>query len=377
VVPAVGHPDLRLPQRRPAPILLNSRAAARPTITGVERWTAELLPRLCALSPERYAIVAPPPRASGRRLGQAWEQLNLPLMAARMRAPIIFSPANLAPVLWPRNVLMLHDAAVLREPRAYSRAYALWHRTVGVRSARQALRVLTVSEFSRRELVQFAGLDPDRVVVVHGGVDDRFTTTADHERTATALGLSRPYVLTVATDDRRKNLPALADTVRRLNELGIDLVWAGEARPYFAQAHAIEGARALGYVAEEHLAGLYRGALAFVLPSLYEGLGLTCLEAMACGTPVVAADRAALPETCGGAALLVDPDDPAAIAAAVLRTVSDDSLRSRLRADGLVRAGERTWDHAARETDALLRGLLGPVGRRASDDSRSPHHASA
>jgi glycosyltransferase involved in cell wall biosynthesis len=184
-------------------------------------------------------------------------------------------------------------------------------------------------------------------------------------------------VLTVATDDRRKNLPALADTVRRLNELGIDLVWAGEARPYFAQAHAIEGARALGYVAEEHLAGLYRGALAFVLPSLYEGLGLTCLEAMACGTPVVAADRAALPETCGGAALLVDPDDPAAIAAAVLRTVSDDSLRSRLRADGLVRAGERTWDHAARETDALLRGLLGPVGRRASDDSRSPHHASA
>ena len=369
MVPAVGHPDLSGAQRPSGPILLNARAAARATITGVERWTAELIPRLRALAPERYVIVAPPRRASGRGAGQAWEQLALPLLARRTRAQIIFSPANLAPVLWPRNVLMLHDAAVLREPDAYSRAYSLWHRTVGVRSARRALRVLTVSEFSRGELIELAGLDPKRVVVVHGGVDDRFTPAADHERAAAELGLSRPYVLTVATDDRRKNLPVLAETVRGLGALGIELVWAGEARPYFAQAQAIQGARALGYVAEEHLAGLYRGALAFVLPSRYEGLGLTCLEAMACGTPVVAADRAALPETCGKAALLVDPDDPAAVAAAVLRAISDDSLRSRLRADGLVRASERTWDRAAGETDALLRTLTAAPAHGAPDES--------
>ena len=371
MVPAVGHPDLsgaKWSERPSRPILLNARAAARATITGVERWTAQLLPRLRALAPERYAVVAPPPRARGRGSGQAWEQLALPLLARRMRAQIIFSPANLAPVMWPRNVLMLHDAAVLREPEAYSRAYALWHRTVGVRSARRALRVLTVSEFSRRELIKLAGLDPERVVVVHGGVDDRFTPAADHERAAAALGLSHPYVLTVATDDRRKNLPALAETVRGLGALGIELVWAGEARPYFSQARAIEGAHALGYVADEHLAGLYRGALAFVLPSRYEGLGLTCLEAMACGTPVVAADRAALPETCGDAALLVDPDDPGAVAAAVLRAISDDSLRSRLRADGLARARERTWDRAARETDVLLRRLTATAAPNASDE---------
>jgi glycosyltransferase involved in cell wall biosynthesis len=115
----------------------------------------------------------------------------------------------------------------------------------------------------------------------------------------------------------------------------------------------------LGYVDDDLMPGLYSGARAFVLPSSYEGLGLTCLEAMACGTPVVAADRAALPETCGDAALLVDPDDPAALAAAVLRACDDEPLRAQMRARGLSRAGERTWDRAARETDALLRELAG------------------
>jgi len=329
----------------------------RPTITGVERWASELLPRLSALAPGRYVTLAPRPRARGRVSAQAWEQLALPAQAARRRAPIIFSPANLAPLLWPRNVLMLHDAAILRDPGAYSRAYRLWHERIGVACARRALQILTVSEFSRRELIELAALDPERVLVVRGGVDERFTPVADHEGAARELGLHRPYVLTVATADRRKNLSALTETARVLGRQGIDLVWAGEGRPYFARTHPIAGARTLGYVADEHLPGLYRGARAFVLPSRYEGLGLPCLEAMACGTPVVAADRAALPETCGPAALLVDPDDPEAVASAVLRAAFDEPLRGQLREAGLRRAAQHTWTRAAREIDAVLRRL--------------------
>ncbi len=147
----------------------------RPTITGVERWTAELLPRLQALAPDRYVLAEPPPRATGRAAGQAWEQLGLPLRARRLGASLIFSPANLAPLLWPRNVIMVHDAAVLRAPAAYSRAYRVWHGSVGLASMRRALRVLTVSEFSRSELIELAGLDPERVTVIYGGVDERFT----------------------------------------------------------------------------------------------------------------------------------------------------------------------------------------------------------
>lgn len=343
------------------PILLNRRAATRPTITGVERWTAEVIPRLRALDPGRYEIAQPPPRARRRAAGQAWEQTALPAQAARMRAALVFSPANLAPVLWPRNVLVMHDAAILREPDAYSRAYRLWHRYAGLTCARRALRVITVSEFSRQELTRLVGLDPARVKVIGGGVGESFHPGADAAPVARRLGLPRPYVLTIATDDRRKNLPALAVAAARLQELGIDLVHAGDTRPYFATAGRGGATRSLGYVADGDLPGLYAGARAFVLPSRYEGFGLTCVEAMACGAPVVAADRAALPETCGDAALLVDPDDRAALAQAVVAAATDEGVRRRLRAAGLRRAAYFSWDRTAREVHALLLSLVEPV----------------
>jgi glycosyltransferase involved in cell wall biosynthesis len=347
-----------------APIVLNCRVAARPTITGVERWTLEVSRRLRALDPERYLVAAPPAwlnalNAHSGPVGHAWEQLTLPGIAAARRARVIFSPANLAPLAWPDNVLVLHDAAVLRAPAAYSRSYRAWHRGIGLAAARRARAVVTVSEFSRRELVELGGLDPDRLTVIGGGVDARFFDCDDDTaaRAAAALGLNRPYVLTIATDDPRKNLDALVPCAAALAQRGIELVWAGDSRPQFARTEPLTGLRALGYVPDERLPGLYRGAQAFVLPSRYEGFGLTCLEAMACGTPVVAADRAALPEVCGDAALLVDPDDTSTITAAVLAVCEDRPLAMQLRAAGVERARRYTWERAAAACDALLRAL--------------------
>jgi glycosyltransferase involved in cell wall biosynthesis len=279
--------------------------------------------------------------------------------SARLGAALVFSPANLAPVAWPRNVLVMHDAAVVREPGAYSRGYRVWHATAGLAAARRAVGVITVSEFSRRELIELAGLDPARLTVIPGGVDKRFDPDADPEPVATRWDLTRPYVLTIATDDRRKNLEKLAPVARALARAEIDLVWAGERRPYFATAAAAGGVRSLGYVPDADLPGLYAGARAFVLPSRYEGFGLTCLEAMASGTPVVAADRAALPETCGDAAVLIDPDDADTMAGAVLRAATEPTLREELRRRGLSRAAEFTWDRTAASVDALLTRLAG------------------
>jgi glycosyltransferase involved in cell wall biosynthesis len=357
VVSPMGNPDLSHPGPVSSPILLNARAATRPTITGVERWTAEVIPRLRALNPERYVVVGPRPRARGRLAAQTWEQVALPALARRVGAALVFSPANLAPLAWPRNVLVMHDAAVLREPDAYSRAYVLWHRWFGLAAARRALAVITVSEFSRRELVSLADLDPARVHVVPGGVSERFHPGVDHERVTSKLGLGRPYVLTIATADRRKNLASLVLAARRLADEGIDLVWAGDDRPYFSASETIPGLRPLGYVDDADLPGLYTGARAFVLPSRYEGFGLTCLEAMACGVPVVAADRAALPETCGDAALLVDPDDADALADALQLAVSDAAVRSRLRESGSGRAARLSWGRTTQRVDEQLRAV--------------------
>ncbi len=164
-------------------------------------------------------------------------------------------------------------------------------------------------------------------------------------------------MLTVASRTARKNLGALDVTARRLAREGIDLVAVGGDRPQFRDdaGGGDAGIVWLGPVADAELPGLYRAAEAFVLPSLYEGFGLTVLEAMASGTPVVASARGALPEVVGDAARLVDPRDPEQIAATVLDALGDD----RLRAAGPRRAAAFTWDRTAAELDALLRGLSG------------------
>ncbi len=341
----------------PGPIVLNGRAAARAKISGVERWAVEVNPRLRALRPDRY-IRADPPRGFAHKAGQAWEQAVLPSRAARSRASVIFSPANLSPLAWPRNVVVIHDAAVLRNASDYSRAYRAWHGRLEIACARQALRVVTVSEFSRGELVLLSGVSPDKVSVIPGGVDGAFSPDADAERVTRTYGLHRPYVLMVGTDDPRKNLAALAAAAPRLKLADLELVWAGAGKGHMAGATEVDGIRRLGYVDDSDLPGLYAGARTFVLPSRYEGFGLTCIEAMACGTPVVAANRGALPETCAGAALFVDPDDPAEVAEAIVRAASEEQLRAQLRKAGFERAEKCSWERTTRELDKLLMSLV-------------------
>jgi glycosyltransferase involved in cell wall biosynthesis len=337
-------------------VAINARAAVRTEIGGVERYARELAVRLPALRPDRYRVVRPP-RGMAHRAGHAWEQAALPLRAAG--CGLIYSPANLAPVASRRNVVVIHDAAALRHPEAYSSRYVAYQRQMLPALARRARLVITVSEFSRAELVELLGVAPERVVVVPGGVDRRFgdpELAAGAERVRTKLALGRPYVLAVGTSSARKRLDLLVPGARALAERGIDLVLAGSDRGYLRGAET--SLRRLGYVQDADLPALYAGARALVMASTYEGFGLPCLEAMAAGIPVVAAAAGALPETCGEAALLFDPSDPPQLTAALLAAASDETERARLIAQGVARAESFSWDRSAMLTDAAIAPLL-------------------
>jgi glycosyltransferase involved in cell wall biosynthesis len=323
-------------------IALNARAAARPELGGVERWARELAKRLPALG--GYEVIRPP-AALSHRAGHAWEQAVLPARARGAR--LLLSPANVAPVAFPRNAVIIHDAAALRMPQWYSPLYGRWQRGLLPLIARRARIVITVSEFSRAELRELLNVDAH---VIPGGVDARFRPDADPEPARAALGLTRPYVLTVASRTARKNLASLTATARRLAPHGIELVAAGGGRPQFRDEAQPATVKALGHVPDEHLPGLYAGASAFVLPSWHEGFGLTCLEAMACGVPVVAARAGALPETCGDAARYADPFDHEDIADQVQAALQDDALRTA----GPARAKQFTWERTTRELHARL-----------------------
>jgi glycosyltransferase involved in cell wall biosynthesis len=340
-------------QAAPHTVAINGRAAVRAQVGGVERFARQMVIRLPALRPERYRVIRPPGPLA-HRAGHVWEQAALPVEARRSR--LIYSPANLAPVASTRNIVVIHDVAALRHPEAYSRIYVAYQRAMLPLLVRRARMVLTVSEFSRAELIDVLGASSERLRVIPEGVDEQFAAGADPERVAARYGLTRPYVLVVATESERKNLGVLSQAGRELAEQGIELVLAGSGRSYL-RAVAVP-LRRVGYVAEEDLAGMYAGARALAIPSLYEGFGLPCLEAMASGTPVVAAAAGALSETVGEAGLLVDPQDGPGFASALLSAALDESARAGLIAAGRDRARRFTWGRTAELTDATLDELL-------------------
>lgn len=335
-----------------APVAINARAAVRSQIGGVERVARELARELPALNPGRYRVIAPRPALAHRR-GHAWEQLALPALSRGSR--VILSPANMAPVASRRSVVFIHDVAPFLG-EWYAPAYSRWHRVLSPLIARRALLVITISQVSRDQIVQHLGVDPARVAVAALGVDDRFREPAGAHAVRGRYGLDRPYVLAVGTDLPRKNLALLDRLAPSLGDRGLDVVLAGSTRPYMPEGSY--RARSLGYVAEEDLPALYAGAAALAMPSLHEGFGLPVLEAMAAGAPVVSSNRGALPETCGDAALVVDPDDEDAFGAALVRAATDQEERARLVAAGRERAAAFTWRRTAERVDRLLEPLL-------------------
>lgn len=289
-------------------------------------------------------------RQVGSRQGASWEQLDL--ARAVPANSLLLSMCNTGPALRRNHAVVIHDAGTERLPQGFSRSFRWWYRVLMPLLGRNARQVLTVSEFSRRELQDVYSIPTDKTVVVPVGCEHILRVQAD----PTALerfGLhQRPYFLAVSSMAANKNFRLILDALALLDNPPFDIVIAGGANPrVFGNAGNIDAAsvRWLGYVSDAELRALYGGALGFVFPSLYEGFGLPPLEAMMCGCPVLVATAASIPEVCGDAALYFDPHDAVALKEAMLRLAGDDELREQMRARGYQRARRNSWDQVACE----------------------------
>jgi len=330
-----------------------------------------------------------------------WTQGRLCLEMLIHKPGVLFVPSHTLPVFHPKKSLVtIHDVGFENDRCLYSKEsicregglarraidllarivtggkygansidYLAWSTEFALKKAR---RIITVSEFSKQEIIKIYKADKKKIAVVHNGYNrSLYKKIENRERIEAVLesyGIDGPFLLYIGRLERKKNIPKLIEAFALLKHQNKDfkykLVLIGNASygydeiNYLIQEYALDDEVIMpGWVAEEDVPFVYNAAAAFVFPSLYEGFGIPLLQAMASGVPIAASEAASIPEVVGDAALLFDPNDVAAMTKAVSDIVSDARLRAELIEKGFKRAENFSWEKAARETLAVIKSL--------------------
>ena len=297
------------------------------------------------LGPNFRSVLEPSPNYSLR------EQIHVPWVLHRERPDVFHAPHYVLPPATPFPQYLPNKAAY-----AYARA-SMWA------AVKRSSRILTVSEASKRDILHFFNVAPEKIEVVYNAIDDHFWLTPPEEEVARVrerYQLDHQFVLYVGNIKPHKNLVRLIDAFDALRRIGFEdlklLIIGDEISKLPALRRAVhrhklhKHVRFLGFVSDGTLRILYRLASVFVFPSLYEGFGLPPLEAMASGTPVVTSNQSSLPEVTGDAAVLVDPYDVDSLVDGMHRVLTDDTLAAELRRRGPERAREFSWAHSVEKT---------------------------
>ncbi|MFQ5849621.1 MAG: glycosyltransferase family 4 protein [Candidatus Binatia bacterium] len=325
-----------------------------------------------AWCPSRMTFPWSSSRLTERRLAGLWYRIRLPLWVEGWtgRLDLFHATDFLLPPVMPgtRTVVTIHDLSFVREPDTALPAMKA-HLTKWVPDAlRRADHIIAVSEATRRDLMELYQTPPEKTTVLYHGVGPEFRPVTDSSRLAGVrqkyrLG-ERPFILSLGTIQPRKNYQRLIQAFAQMDS-SVELVIVGRKGWLYdaildevTRQNLAERVRFIGFVAEADLPALYSAATLFAYPSLYEGFGMPVLEAMACGTPVIASNQSAVPEVIGEAGLLVNPRDVTAIASAMSRLLSEPTLREQSSHAGRAQAAKFTWTAMATDLLSLYQMLL-------------------
>lgn len=297
-----------------------------------------------------------------------WTHLRLGWELRRRPPDVFFTPAHVIPFGFRgRGVATIHDLGYLHFPQAHTPAQLAYLRLATIHNAERGRRVIADSQATKADLIQFHQIAPAKIEVVYPGLAPGLAPVTDEGRLPAVwqkYGITPPYLLYLGTLQPRKNLVRLVQAYAAYAETlpaaeRPQLVLAGKAG-WLSEPILAEIARhklpilVTGFVAEEDKAALLSGAVALLFPSLYEGFGFPVLEAQACGTAVLCSNSSSLPEVAGEAALLVDPQNVAALAAGIQRITEDKGLQSELTAKGYANVRRFTWEETAEKVLAVL-----------------------
>ena len=350
-------------------------------LAGNETYAVNLIEALAAVDQSNQYTLYVTRQSAIDRFANRWPNFNVKRTVPHtplVRIPVTLSaelrrnPVDVlhvqytAPPLAPCSVVAtIHDLSFEHLPETFNRRSRAQLRLTVRRTARKAAQILTLSEFSRRDIVDTYRIAPDRVSVTPAAAPSHFKPIEDEtelRKIREIYGIERDYILSVSSIQPRKNLIRLIEAYSCLRGLRPEgklpqliLVgkrgWLDNETFRAAQRHSANNDIAFtGYVAENDLSALYSGATCFVYPSFFEGFGLPVLEAMQCGAPVIAGNRTSIPEVVGNAGLLFDPFDTNSLVQALTRVLDDSEYRAALRIQGLERAREFDWKQTARMT---------------------------
>ncbi|WP_232487318.1 glycosyltransferase family 4 protein [Azotobacter chroococcum] len=332
-------------------IYVNARFLTQP-ITGVQRYSLEISRQLSSLLPS-IKFVAPKNiihheiaralgvEVVGSRTGHTWEQIDLPLFLKRRGTPLLVNLANTAPLFYKKKISTLHDVAFERFPENFSWKFRSAYRLAIPKALKGSLQVLTVSEFSKKEICAIYNIPSEKVSVVPNAVSESFQRKPS--------SATEHYVLAVSSINRQKNFHGLIEAFGLLKQNTHKLYIAGSLNKNFADPDLVKKIESdpriklLGRVSDEDLVNLYSGADAFIFPSFYEGFGIPPLEAQACGCPVIVSNAASLPEICEDSVLYCSPHDTNDIAEKIKLLISKPDLAQTLKEKGYANIERYNW----------------------------------